>query len=56
MGIYYTIPAYQENRTFFMATVPMRSLTSVVFWQYGRMVVAIWEGLGALITAAALTI
>ncbi|KAJ7819350.1 hypothetical protein B0H14DRAFT_2836548, partial [Mycena olivaceomarginata] len=26
MGIYYTLAAYQENRKFFIATVPMRCL------------------------------
>ncbi|KAF7346469.1 putative mfs multidrug protein [Mycena sanguinolenta] len=56
MGIYYTLAAYQENRMFFIATVPMRSLTAVVFWSYGPAwrPGAIWEGGGAVLTAVAL--
>ncbi|KAH7388994.1 hypothetical protein BKA64DRAFT_127215 [Cadophora sp. MPI-SDFR-AT-0126] len=56
MGIYYTLAAYQENRAFFFLTVPMRMLTSIVFWSQGgswRMASA-WEGGGAALTAAAL--
>lgn len=56
MGIYYTISAYQENRTFFLATIPMRSLTTFVFWRHGRIDVAVWEGLGAFLTAASLMV
>ena len=31
MALYYSLAAYQENRTFFIATVPMRLLTAIVF-------------------------
>jgi len=56
MGIYYTLAAYQENRMFFVLTVPMRSLTAAVFWSYGSAwrPGAIWEGGGAMLTAVAL--
>ncbi|KUJ11242.1 uncharacterized protein LY89DRAFT_674577 [Mollisia scopiformis] len=56
MGIYYTLAAYQENRTFFYLTVPMRMLTSTVFWSQGGnwKMASIWEGGGATITALAL--
>jgi len=52
MGIYYTLAAYQDNRTFFSLTVPMRGLTATVFWIQGgpwRMA-ALWEGGGAVLT------
>ncbi|TVY31710.1 hypothetical protein LSUB1_G008956, partial [Lachnellula subtilissima] len=35
MGIYYTLAARQENRTFFKLTVLMRMLTAGVFWGEG---------------------
>ncbi|KAM7203622.1 hypothetical protein V8F20_003917 [Naviculisporaceae sp. PSN 640] len=56
MGIYYPLAAYQENRTFFFLTIPMRSLTATVFWFQGGVwrLPSIWEGGGALLTAAAL--
>ncbi|KAK7048466.1 hypothetical protein R3P38DRAFT_1866597 [Favolaschia claudopus] len=54
MGIYYSLAAYQENRKFFIATVPMRCLTAVVFWRQGWSVPAVWEGGGAVLTALAL--
>lgn len=56
MGLYYTLAAYQENRTFFVMTVPMRLLTATVFNAQGgpwRMPAA-WECCGALSTAAML--
>jgi hypothetical protein len=58
MGIYYTLAAYQENRTFFYLTVPMRLLTSLVFWRQGGewKIAGAWEGGGALITAGALMV
>ncbi|KAJ7259560.1 hypothetical protein B0H12DRAFT_1108695 [Mycena haematopus] len=58
MGIYYTLAAYQENRMFFIATVPMRGLTAVVFCGYGHAwrAAAVWEGSGSALTAAALGI
>jgi len=54
MGIYYTLAGYQENRKFFMLTVPMRFLTTVVFWNQGWKTPAMWEGSGALVTLGAL--
>lgn len=54
MGIYYTLAAFQENRTFFFLTVPMRLLTTMVFWTQGWNAPAIWEGGGALLTLSAL--
>ncbi|KAK9775909.1 putative EamA domain-containing protein [Seiridium cardinale] len=54
MGIYYTLAGYQENTTFFMLTVPMRLLTTAVFWNQGWTAPAVWEGSGALLTLGAL--
>lgn len=54
MGIYYPLAAYQENRAFFIATVPMRSLSATVFWTQGWREAAIWEGTGAMLTGLAL--
>ncbi|KAI0124189.1 hypothetical protein BJ170DRAFT_686556 [Xylariales sp. AK1849] len=54
MGIYYSLAAYQENKTFFILTVPMRLLTTAVFWNQGWTAPAVWEGMGALLTAGAL--
>lgn len=54
MGIYYPLAAYQENRAFFIATVPMRSLSATVFWNQGWKDAAIWEGTGAVLTGLAL--
>jgi hypothetical protein len=56
MGIYYTLAAAQENRTFFYLTIPMRLLTSMIFWIQGGewKVASIWEGAGAFLTALAL--
>lgn len=54
MGIYYPLAAYQENRAFFIATVPIRSLSATVFWQQGWLEAAVWEGAGAALTASAL--
>jgi hypothetical protein len=58
MGIYYTLAAAQENRTFFKLTVPMRMLTSVVFWGQGGgwRIAGLWEGGGAVLTAVALIV
>lgn len=55
MGIYYLLAAYQENKAFFIATVPVRFMTTSVFWTrcYWR-TAAIWEGIGAALTAVAL--
>ncbi|KAM7192188.1 hypothetical protein V8F33_008462, partial [Rhypophila sp. PSN 637] len=56
MGIYYSLAAYQENRSFFVLTVPMRLLTATVFWGQGDAwrLPAVWEGGGALFTLGAL--
>ncbi|GAW25102.1 putative mfs multidrug protein [Rosellinia necatrix] len=54
MGLYYSLAAYQENTTFFIATVPMRLLTTTVFFSQGWTVPAVWEGAGAVVTGAAL--
>lgn len=55
MGIYYLLAAYQENHAFFIATVPVRSMTTVIFWTRSQWrTAAIWEGAGAALTAAAL--
>ena len=54
MGIYYTFAAYQENRGFFVLTVPMRLLTTAIFWSQGWTTPAIWEGAGAVLTFLAL--
>ncbi|KAI0450466.1 hypothetical protein F5B21DRAFT_429460 [Xylaria acuta] len=56
MGLYYTLAAYQKNTTFFIATVPMRLLTTAVFFAQGWSVPAVWEGAGAIITGIALLI
>ncbi|KAK0717806.1 hypothetical protein B0T26DRAFT_710896 [Lasiosphaeria miniovina] len=50
MGIYYTLGACQNNRAFFLATVPMRLLTTAVFWGQNWRAAALWEGIGALLT------
>ena len=54
MGMYYCLAAFQENVPFFKLTVPMRLLTTMVFWGYGWTAVAAWEGMGALLTALTL--
>ncbi|KAI0404399.1 hypothetical protein F4802DRAFT_566979 [Xylaria palmicola] len=54
MGLYYTLAAYQENTVFFAATVPMRLLTTVVFFSQAWTVPAVWEGAGAAATGVAL--
>ena len=56
MGIYYNLAAYQGNRAFFALTVPMRLLTTVVFWSQGGMWknAAVWEAGGAGLTGVAL--
>lgn len=54
MGIYYTLAAYQDNVTFFKWTVPMRLLTTTVFWAQGWYTASLWEGAGALSTTLGL--
>lgn len=55
MGIYYCLAAYQHNVPFYYATVPMRGLTTIVFWAQGWYAASIWEGLGSITTALALS-
>jgi len=54
MGIYYTLAAFQNNRTFFKLTVPMRFLTTYIFVKQGWIVPGVWEGGAAALTAVAL--
>lgn len=54
MGLYYTLAAYQENRAFFVLSVPMRLLSAAVFANQGWSAAAVWEGAGAVLTAIAL--
>ncbi|TQN64144.1 hypothetical protein CSHISOI_11279 [Colletotrichum shisoi] len=54
MGVYYALAAAQDNRAFFLATVPMRLTSAVVFWRRGWAGVAAWEGGGAALTMLAL--
>lgn len=58
MGIYYTLAAAQENKTFFLLTVPMRLLTTVMFANFAGpwKLAAVWEGGGALLTLLAIGI
>jgi hypothetical protein len=58
MGLYYPLAAAQENRKFFILTVPMRLLTAMVFWNHGGVwtTPALWEGFGAALTGAALVL
>jgi hypothetical protein len=56
MGLYYSLAAYQENRAFFIATVPMRLLTAIVFGCHQGVwkTASLWEGFGAILTLGAL--
>ncbi|MFJ9663535.1 hypothetical protein ACIRPP_02805 [Streptomyces sp. NPDC101219] len=62
MGVYYVLAALADWRAFYLWTVPFRLLTCTVFTVAvagGRapqafLGVAVWEGLGALATGAAL--
>jgi hypothetical protein len=56
MGIYYTLSVVQENRSFYIASVLMRLVTTTVFGLQGGpwIVPAAWEGIGAVSTALAL--
>jgi hypothetical protein len=56
MGIYHTLAAFQANRAFFFLTIPMRLLTSMVFWRQDGdwKIASIWEGGGAVLTAVVL--
>ncbi|WP_431948659.1 hypothetical protein [Actinacidiphila sp. bgisy167] len=62
MGVYYVLAALADWRAFFRWTVPFRLLTCTVFTGavvFGRapsgfLGVGAWEGVGALVTGAAL--
>ncbi|KAI1324967.1 hypothetical protein F5Y16DRAFT_401836 [Xylariaceae sp. FL0255] len=54
MGLYYSLAAHQENTAFFLATVPMRLLSTVVFWTQGWWIPAVWEGGAAVLTGVAI--
>ncbi|WAZ26194.1 hypothetical protein STRCI_007747 [Streptomyces cinnabarinus] len=62
MGVYYILAALSDWKAFFRWTVPFRLLTCTVFTlavmgdraPSALLGVALWEGLGALITGAAL--
>ncbi len=62
MGVYYVLAALSDWKAFFRWTVPFRLLTCTVFTlaviggraPAGFLGVGLWEGLGALLTAAAL--
>lgn len=62
MGVYYVLAALADWRPFFRWTVPFRLLTCAVFTlavvtgraPSGFLGVGLWEGLGALVTGAAL--
>ncbi|TKW49973.1 hypothetical protein CTA1_1863 [Colletotrichum tanaceti] len=54
MGVYYALAAAQDNRAFFLATVPVRLTSAAVFWRRGWAGVAAWEGGGAALTMLAL--
>ncbi|MFF7675857.1 hypothetical protein [Actinacidiphila glaucinigra] len=62
MGVYYVLAALADWRSFFRWTVPFRLLTFTVFTTAvvigrapaGFLGVGVWEGVGALVTGAAL--
>ncbi|GGT24510.1 hypothetical protein [Streptomyces purpureus] len=62
MGVYYVLAALADWRAFFRWTVPFRLLTCAVFTTAvlsgraaeGFLGVGIWEGVGAVVTGAAL--
>ncbi|UQC87768.1 uncharacterized protein CLUP02_13287 [Colletotrichum lupini] len=54
MGIYYTLAAAQDNRAFFLATIPMRLTSAFVFWRQDWGIVSGWEGGSAALTLLAL--
>ncbi|QGV82861.1 hypothetical protein [Streptomyces ficellus] len=62
MGVYYVLAALADWKAFFRWTVPFRLLTCTVFLlavatgraPAGFAGVALWEGLGAVVTAVAL--
>lgn len=62
MGVYYVLASLADYKPFFRWTVPFRLLTCAVFTlavltgraPAGFLGVGLWEGLGAVVTAAAL--
>lgn len=62
MGVYYVLAALSDWKAFFGWTVPFRLLTCVVFTlaviggraPSGFLGVGLWEGIGAMVTGAAL--
>ncbi|MFE6228704.1 hypothetical protein [Streptomyces sp. NPDC057854] len=62
MGVYYVLAALADWRAFFRWTVPFRLLTCAVFTlaviteraPSGFLGVGLWEGIGAVVTGAAL--
>ncbi|MEU7277920.1 hypothetical protein AB0A69_03835 [Streptomyces sp. NPDC045431] len=62
MGVYYVLAALADWKPFFRWTVPFRLLTCAVFTAAvlagrapaGFLAVGLWEGLGAVVTGAAL--
>jgi hypothetical protein len=58
MGLYYILAAWQNNRAFFKLSVPIRCLTTAVWWRVGGpwKQAAVWEGTGAALTAVALVL
>ncbi|MFD7324506.1 hypothetical protein ACFV9D_26000 [Streptomyces sp. NPDC059875] len=62
MGVYYVLASLADWKPFFRWTVPFRLLTCAVFTlavvtgraPAGFLVVGLWEGLGAVVTGAAL--
>jgi hypothetical protein len=62
MGVYYVLAALADWRAFFRWTVPFRLLTFTVFTvavligraPSGFLGVGVWEGMGAVVTGAAL--
>ena len=56
MGIYYNLAAYQNNRAFYALSVPMRTLTAIIFWGQGGLwkTASVWEGGSAALTGLAL--
>ena len=56
-GAYYVLAAWQNNRSFFYLSTPVRLLTAGAFWLDGSRPLrglAVWQGVGALVTALGL--
>jgi hypothetical protein len=56
IGLYYSLAAYQENRAFFIATVPMRLLAALIFGRHQGVwkTASFWQVFGAILTLGAL--